>query len=106
MKNIQVIDGADNCVYDIFAATRDEFALIFPDGQDIAFIGEVQQRCSQHGASAALDAAFRKIWQRRVPKSHVHGIHGTLFYGLDVKQPCYPTRRDEDAVNPDGTPLR
>jgi hypothetical protein len=29
MKNIQVIDGAANAVYDIFAATAEEFALIF-----------------------------------------------------------------------------
>ncbi len=41
MKNIQVIDGAVNCVYDIFAATEEEFDLIFPSGQDVAFIDEV-----------------------------------------------------------------
>ena len=41
MKNIQIIDGAINCVYDIFEATDDEFKLIFPAGQDIAFIDEV-----------------------------------------------------------------
>jgi len=29
MKNIQVMDGAVNCVYDIFAATGEEFAWIF-----------------------------------------------------------------------------
>jgi hypothetical protein len=40
MKNIQVIDGAENCVYDIFAATDEEFSLIFPRGQDVAFIDE------------------------------------------------------------------
>jgi len=44
MKNIQVIDGAANSVYDIFAASEEEFSLIFPEGQDIAFIGEVMAR--------------------------------------------------------------
>jgi len=29
MKNIQVIDGALNAVYDIFQATDEEFSLIF-----------------------------------------------------------------------------
>ena len=29
MKNIQIIDGALNCVYDIFSAEEDEFLLIF-----------------------------------------------------------------------------
>lgn len=41
MKNIQVFDGAENAVYDIFVATDEEFALIFPDGTDVAFIDEV-----------------------------------------------------------------
>jgi len=34
------------------------------------------------------------------------GIHGTLFYELDDKKQYYPTRRDEEAVNPDGSQLR
>ena len=74
MKNIQVIDGADNCVYDIFAATEEEFALIFPPGQDVAFIDEVMAR----GPADALDAAFLRIWQRRLRKSDAAGIHGLL----------------------------
>ena len=44
MKNIQVIDGADNTVYDVFSATDEEFAVIFPSGTDIAFIEEVFER--------------------------------------------------------------
>lgn len=102
MKNIQVIDGALNAVYDIFSATDEEFALVFPDGQDIAFIGEVLER----GSKKELDAAFEHIWRRRIPKRDAVGIHGTLFYELDHKKPYYPTRRDEEARNPDGTNLR
>jgi len=34
MKNIQVIDGALNSVYDVFSATEYEFSIIFPAGQD------------------------------------------------------------------------
>jgi hypothetical protein len=102
MKNIMVIDGAVNCVYDIFAATDAEFGLIFPAGTDIAFIDEVQARESQD----ALDAAFNAIWTRRVPKAQAMGIHGTLFYELPQKKPFYPTRRDEEAENPGGYRLR
>jgi hypothetical protein len=102
MKNIQIIDGAENCVFDIFAATDEEFALIFPDGQDVAFIGEVFTR----GLKTQLDAAFKSIWARRVPKRDAMGIHGTLFYELDQKMEFYPTRKDEEAVNPDGSRLR
>jgi hypothetical protein len=43
MKNIQVIDGAENCVYDIFQASDEEFSPIFCDGRDIAFIDEVYE---------------------------------------------------------------
>jgi len=57
MKNIQVIDGADNAAYDIFAATDEEFAMIFPAGQDVAFISEVLNR----GPKEALDDAFDRI---------------------------------------------
>jgi len=103
MKNIQVIDGAANSVYDVFAATDEEFDLIFPAGQDVAFIDEVVARAA---SPQQLDDAFSRIWERRLPKRDAIGIHGLLFYELEHKKPYYPTRRDEDAVNPDGTRLR
>jgi hypothetical protein len=102
MKNIQIIDGAQNCVYDIFSATDEEFALVFSNGTDIAFIGEVYA----NGDGELLDAAFKNIWQRRVKKSDAKGIHGTIFYELDEKKMYYPTRKDEEAINPDGSKLR
>lgn len=102
MKNIQVIDGAVNSVYDIFAATEEEFSLIFPDDQDVAFIDEVYGR----GDPEALDNAFKAIWSRRIPKSEANGIHGLLFYELEEKKVYYPTRKDDEAVNPNGSRLR
>lgn len=102
MKNIQIVDGAQNCVYDIFSATDEEFALVFPEGTDIAFIDEVYAK----GDTQLLDAAFNRIWQRRVRKSEAQGIHGTIFYELDEKKVYYPTRRDEEAINPSGSNLR
>jgi hypothetical protein len=102
MKNIQVIDGAINSTYDIFAVTDEEFLLIFPSGHDVAFIDEVYSRSN----SQELDLVFNVIWKRRIPKCEVDGIHGLLFYGLEEKKNYYPTRKDEEAVNPDGTRLR
>jgi hypothetical protein len=102
MKNIQVFDGADNALYDIFAATDEEFALIFPDATDVAFFDEVYQ----HQPSDTLNAASSAIWQRRVPKREAMGIHGILFYDCEHKKVYYPTRCDEQAVNPDGSKLR
>lgn len=102
MKNIQIIDGAINCVYDIFAATDEEFALIYPDETNIAFIDEVMSR----NDDAVIDEAFQRIWFRPVKKSEAMGIHGLLFYEFEEKKQYYPTRRDEEAINPDGTRLR
>ena len=102
MKNIQVIDGAVNCVYDVFAASDEEFALIFSKAEDVAFIDEVYAR----GSRESLDRAFKAIWTRRLAKKDVQGIHGILFYELEVKKPYYPSRKDEQAGNPDGSSLR
>ena len=102
MKNIQVIDAARNCVYDIFAAIDEEFALIFPAGQDVAFIEEVMAR----GPEAQIDQAFSRIWERRILKRDAIGVHGLLFYELEHKMQYYPTRIDEEAINPDGSLLR
>jgi hypothetical protein len=102
MKNIQVIDGARNCVYDIFAATEVEFLLIFPSGTDIAFIDEVYAREDKK----TLDAAFNSVWLRPIQKSDARGIHGILFYQLEEKKVYYPNRRDQDAINPDRSRLR
>lgn len=102
MKNIQVIDGAENSVYDIYQATSTEFDMIFSAGTDVAFIDEVLDRHPEE----ELDAIFAEIWKRRIPKKEAMGIHGLLFYELERKKQFYPTRRDEDAVNPDGTRLR
>ena len=102
MKNIQVIDNAVNCVYDVFAATDEEFVLIFPDGQDIAFIDEV---CEREGEKRLVNT-FNQIWKRRLRKCDAVGIHGLLFYELEEKKVYYPTRRDEEAINPSGSLLR
>ena len=102
MKNIQIIDGAVNAVYDIFRATDEEFALIFPGDHDVAFIDEVMAR----GPVRDLDEALGRLWQRRIPKRAAMGIHGLLFYQLEAKKQFYPTRKDEEALNPDGTRLR
>jgi hypothetical protein len=102
MKNIQVIDGAANAVYDIFAATDEEFALLFAPGCDVVFADELHERAE----AAELEAVLARIWARRIPKAKALGIHGIYFADLPHKKAYYPTRRDEEARNPDGTNLR
>ncbi len=38
------------------------------------------------------------MWRMRVPKPEVVGIHGTLFFGLEVKKRFYLTRREDEMV--------
>ena len=104
MKNIQVVDGAVNCAYDIFAASDVEFRMIFARGEDVAFIDEVFRK--HRAKKKQLEAALARIWGRRIPKREVRGIHGMLFFQLPEKKAFYPTRCDEEAANPDGTSLR
>lgn len=92
MKNIQVIDGAANCTYDIFAATEEKFSQIFLGDTDIEFNTDVYKRLGEE-KSARI---FGQIWQRKLDKTTVNGIHGTLFYGLDKKKEYYPTKKDSD----------
>ena len=102
MRNVLVIDGAANCVYDIFEFEDADFEVVFSPGTDIAFIDDV---CEREGVSA-VDAALTRAWARRVPKASVLGIHGTLYFQLQHKKAYYPTLKDEEAINPDGTRLR
>jgi len=90
MKNIQVIDGAINSRYAIYAVTAVEFATLFPDGQDVEFIEDVVDRLGE-GPTTEL---MTPIWERAVPKPKVSGIHGTLFYGLPEKRKFYDNKRE------------
>lgn len=60
----------------------------------------------ERGPDQQLNEAFERIWKRRLPKAQARGIHGVLFYELSHRKQYYPTRKDEEAVNPDGSLLR
>lgn len=80
MKNVQVIDRADNAIFSIFQVTEDEFAVMFPaPDQDIELVEDLIERMGEANASSVLSC----MWQRPILKRDVHGIHGTLYYGAD-----------------------
>jgi hypothetical protein len=95
MKNIQVIDGAANCTYDIFQATDEEFIFIFPNETDIEFVNDFVSRVGEKAASNVLN----QIWKRKINKKQANGIHGTLFYELDKKKKYYPTKKEAEMIN-------
>jgi hypothetical protein len=94
MKNIQVIDGANNSTYSIFAATDDEVAAIFPGGTDVEFVEDFFERLGDEVAGKIQS----ELWNRPVNKKDVHGIHGTLFYQLTKKKRYYPTKKESEMV--------
>ena len=94
MKNVQIIDGADNCTYDVFAVTDKEFAAIFPNGADVEFIGDLVARV---GKKAATELT-KSMWKRPRNKKTIQGIHVTLFYQLDFKKPYYPTKIEAEML--------
>ncbi len=86
MKNIQVIDGALNSVHDIFSVTDEEFSLIFPDGQDIAFIDEVMATKTKD----EIEIAFRVYGRGELPNvtPWVYTEYSSMAWNL--KRPTTP----------------
>ncbi|MEM7173264.1 MAG: hypothetical protein AAF530_24085 [Pseudomonadota bacterium] len=76
MKNIQIIDGADNCTYSLYAAEEKDFELMFPNGNDIEFVEDFLERLGEEDGSELLG----RIWENPIDRSRANGIQGTLFY--------------------------
>jgi hypothetical protein len=95
LKNIQVIDRAENSTYSIFAATDEEFEAIFPASADIEFVEDFFERVGEETATKIT----LELWKRPVAKKDVHGIHGTLFYQLTHKKRYYPTKKESEMVS-------
>jgi len=93
VKNIQIIDGADNATFSIFQATDQEYAEIFLDGRDIELAAAFCERVGDDRASEILGP----IWDRPILKRDAMGIHGTLYYDWDHRRESLPaTLREVD----------
>jgi hypothetical protein len=92
VKNIQIIDGADNATFSIFQATDEEFSAIFPGrGQDIEIVEDYIGRAGEEQAAKTLS----KLWERPIYKGDAQGIHGTLFYNYRDKSKFLPESKRE-----------
>ena len=89
MKNVQIIDGAENATFSVFQATDDEFAVIFLDGCDMELAEDLSDRVGADEASRLLNS----VWNRPILKRDVLGLHGTLFY--DNRRRQIPTSKRE-----------
>lgn len=96
MKNIQVIDGADNSTYPIYSVSEEDFYKIFPENeQDIEFIDDFIDRVGEKVA----DKICSRLWKNEVNKKKADGIHGTLFYELEFKKKYYPNKKEKDMAS-------
>jgi hypothetical protein len=92
MKNVQIVDGADNATFSIFRATESEFEYLFPnDGQDIEIVEDFFARHHEKFATETLN----NLWLRPIHKSKVNGIDGTLYYNHADKRRHIPASKRE-----------
>jgi hypothetical protein len=92
MKNIQIVDGAQNATYSIFQATEEEFDAIFPKlGQDLEIVEDYISRVGEDHAARTLS----EMWERPIHKRDAQGIHGTLYYDYKERSKYLPESRRE-----------
>ena len=57
MKNILIVDGALNATFSVLQATDEEFAMLFPNGQEIEVAEDVIERTGE----AVADEIFTRV---------------------------------------------
>ncbi len=93
MKNIQVIDGAENCIYPIYQTDDESFRKIFPQpDQNIEFFEDLDKRMD----NKELLQILNQLWKAELKKENVIGIHGTLFYNFKRRKKYFPNKKESD----------
>lgn len=98
MKHIQVVDGADNCVFPVYAVSERDFKLLFPaHGQNVEFAQDLALRL---GGEREAGQLIMRCTAEHVNKSTITGIHGTLFINLPNRRRHFPNKRESDVFVP------
>ena len=72
MKNIEIVDGALNSRFEIYAVEDHIFARLFPNGTDEIYLEDVDDILQE-------DVSFwESIYAKEVNRQTVQGIHGIL----------------------------
>lgn len=87
MKYVQVIDGANNCIYPVYGCEENDFLQLFPDGREVEFIEDFVKRV---GSKKAHEVGCR-LWGNLADKKKIKGLHGTLFCELWYKKQYFLT---------------
>lgn len=98
MKNIQVVDGADNCIFPIYSVSDEDFLALFPDpGQSVEF---VQDLAARMGSERAAGELVMRVTKAKADKRTISGIDGTLFIDLPDRRKYFPNKREDDVFVP------
>jgi hypothetical protein len=81
MKNIQVIDGALNCVYDIFQASDDDFDRLFGNERYIAFAEGFEGRDE-------LLPVFERIWRAEFLRRRLKAYTERTLSASNTRRPA------------------
>ena len=85
MKHVQIIDGALNSIFEVYAVPDQVFARLFPDGADVAFADDFPED----------DPVWQGFYANPLDKKTVLGIHGTLhLQGWTEVSRFFPTRKE------------
>ena len=97
MKNVQIIDGALNSSFSVYAVPDEIFEKIFPQPeQDIEFLEDIIHRLGEQKAGELM----RHTWNSRKHKNQINGIHGTLFINMINRKVFYPNKKETDLDDP------
>ena len=93
MKNIQIIDGARNSVFEIYEVEDSVFEKIFPNRIDIAFIDDLAELTDY--SKEANERFWIKFYSKKKDKKVINGIHGTLhLLGSNCDASFFPDRKE------------
>jgi hypothetical protein len=93
MKNVQVIDGAVNSVFEVYSIPDKLFYTLFPKGTDLAFVKDFV------GKIKNSDNRWRALYKRRMDEKSIRGIHGSLCLDLcNINPKFFPSRRETDVI--------
>jgi hypothetical protein len=98
-KNIQVIDGAINSTFEVYQVPEELFNLLFPDGTDVAYLDEVEERLKLNSIDEEIEM-WGAVYRNKVDKKQLTGIHGTLHLTGSYSDKAYfPTRKENEVVD-------
>ena len=96
MKNVQIIDGAVNSVFEIYEIDDLSFKEIFTNDRDVVFMSEITKYIDCNNEESVL--FWQKFYSNRKDKKSINGIHGTLHLEGSNCQKIYFLEGKEDLV--------